>query len=204
MNARRRKRTEIEGEPGMAQTAYSIEDYIVDIQAIVSEETNDRAITDRIKPLAQRLATDKHWFKGSYRGVDAEQGFGLHLLHEEDNHDLAVFVIAWEPGKGVGPHNHLTWAVVAGLEGQEQETNYRRLDDGARAGFADLEPTSKSTMTAGDVVACKRDDIHAVYNCGDEIAVSLHTYGRHINHTGRSVFDVAAKTETPLILKVED
>ncbi|MDC0737502.1 hypothetical protein N6L24_04380 [Cognatishimia sp. SS12] len=41
-------------------------------------------------------------------------------------------------------------------------------------------------------------------NNGRDVAVSLHTYGRHLNHTGRSTFDVAAKTETPFVIKVEE
>ncbi len=42
------------------------------------------------------------------------------------------------------------------------------------------------------------EDIHSVFNYGDKIAVSLHTYGRHLNHIGRSVIDVDAKTESPV------
>jgi predicted metal-dependent enzyme (double-stranded beta helix superfamily) len=48
------------------------------------------------------------------------------------------------------------------------------------------------------------EDIHSVWDNGAELAVSLHTYGRHLNHTGRSVFDVAAKSEMPCVVKVEE
>lgn len=188
----------------MNGTAYSVDDYVQDIRIIVSEETELEAITGRIKPLALRLATDPGWFRDKYRHTDPETGVGLHLLHEEENHDLAVFAIAWAPGRGVPAHNHKTWAVVTGIEGQEHETGYRRLDDGSRHGFADLEPTHEETLYPGTAVSCRPEDIHSVYNNGDRVAVSLHTYGRHLNHTGRSTFDVDAKTETPLILRVED
>ena len=92
---------------------YSVETYIKDIRAIVAREANQEAITENIKPLAKRLAADKSWIKPEYREVDPDQGFGLHILHEENNHELAVFVIAWAPGRGLEPHNHKTWAVVA-------------------------------------------------------------------------------------------
>ena len=183
---------------------YSVENYVTDIRAVIAEETTDARVTARIKPLAKRLADDKAWLKDSYREVNAEQGFGLHLLHEEDNHDLAVFVITWAPGRGLDPHNHKTWAVVAGIEGQEHETSYRRLDDGSQAGFAELEVTYEQTVQAGDVVCCMPEDIHSVYNNGSDIAISLHTYGRHLNFTGRSIFDVAQKSEMPCVVKVEN
>ena len=115
-----------------------------------------------------------------------------------------MFVIAWAPGRGLAAHNHKTWAVVAGIEGQEHETNYRRLDDGRRSGYADLEVTAEATLYPGSAVCCMPEDIHSVWNNGEQTAVSLHTYGRHLNHTGRSVFDIEAKTETPCIVEVED
>lgn len=183
---------------------YSVEKYVRDIREIVTEERDIVAITDRIKPLALRLASDPSWFEDRYRFTDPEQGVGLHLLHEEENHDLAVFAIAWAPGKGVAAHNHKTWAVVSGIEGQEYETNYKRLDDGSKPGFADLKATHEETLYPGTAVCCLPDDIHSVVNNGEMVAVSLHTYGRHLNYTGRSTFDVQAKTETPLILKVEE
>jgi len=182
---------------------YSVDNYVADIKAIVGEESSNASITERIKPLAEKLTAEKDWYKDEYREVDEEQGFGLHLLYEEDNHDLAVFVIAWAPGRGLAAHNHKTWAVVSGIEGQEHETNYRRLDDGKKEGYADIEKTSEATLLPGNAVCCMPVDIHSVWNNGEQIAVSLHTYGRHLNHTGRSVFDVEAKTETPCIVKVK-
>jgi hypothetical protein len=31
--------------------------------------------------------------------------------------------------------------------------------------------------------------------------VSLHVYGKHLTYTGRSLFDLEAKTEAPFIVK---
>ena len=138
--------------------SYSVEQYVSDIRTAVEEENSDAAITTRIKPFAGRLAADKSWIKHSYRDVDAEQGFGLHLLHEEENHELAVFVISWAPGRGLGPHNHKTWAVVAAIEGQEKETGYRRIDDESKPGFANLEISHEETLYPGTVVCCMTEE----------------------------------------------
>ena len=183
--------------------AYSLEDYVADLRRIAAEESDQAALVARLKPLAGRLAEDRSWLRDDHRRVDPAQGFGVHLLHEERDHDLAVFVFAWAPGRGVGAHDHKTWAVVVGLEGEETEDTYRRRDDGSRPGFADLAESGRGKLTPGDVVSCLPDDIHAVRNSGERVSVSLHTYGRHLNHTGRSVFDIAAKTERPLVVKVE-
>ncbi|MCB1547452.1 MAG: cysteine dioxygenase family protein [Hyphomicrobiaceae bacterium] len=188
----------------MAQDAYTLEQYVTDIRAIVREETDEDRVTSRIAPLAKRLAAAPGWLKPGHRKCDEKQGFGVHLLHEEPNHDLAVFLIAWLPNRGTMPHNHKTWAVVAGIEGLEQEVEWHRRDDGARTGYADLERVGESVMTAGDVTTCRSDDIHSVWNVGSEISMSLHTYGRHINFTGRSEFDPERKAERPMVVTVED
>jgi predicted metal-dependent enzyme (double-stranded beta helix superfamily) len=90
------------------------------------------------------------------------------------------------------------------MEGQEQEVNYDRLDDGSKRGYADLKRSGEQVMTAGDVACCYPEQIHSVWNVGKDISMSLHTYGRHINYTGRSEFDLEHKREKPYIVKVDD
>ena len=59
-------------------------------------------------------------------------------------------------------------------------------------------------MTDGDVARCYPEHIHSVWNVGKDISMSLHTYGRHINYTGRSEFDPDAKIEKPLVIKIAE
>jgi predicted metal-dependent enzyme (double-stranded beta helix superfamily) len=184
--------------------SYSLDQYLHDLRTITAEETDPVRITDRVVPLARKFAQATGWFRPEYRECDVEQGFGVHVLHEEPNHDLAVFLISWLPNRGTTPHNHKTWAVVVGMEGQEQEVNYNRLDDGSKRGYADLKRSGEQVMTAGDVACCYPEHIHSVWNVGKDISMSLHTYGRHINYTGRSEFDLEHKREKPYLVKVAD
>jgi len=183
---------------------YSIEQYVQDLRAITAQETDAERITERVAPLAQKFATSPGWFRPEFRECDQEQGFGVHVLHEEPNHDLAVFLISWLPDRGTTPHNHKTWAVVVAMEGEEQEISYERLDDGSKKGFADLKRGETQVMKAGDVSRCYPDHIHTVWNVGKGKSMSLHTYGRHINFTGRSQFDPERKLEIPYLIKVVD
>ena len=47
------------------------------------------------------------------------------------------------------------------------------------------------------------EDIHSVWNETEKVSLSLHTYGKHINRTGRSRFDPEAKTEEVFIVTVD-
>ena len=183
---------------------YTIQAYISDVRAILKKESDPTVFTASIKPLSQRLAASEAMQDPSLRACDDAQGFGVHLLHEEANHELGIFVFSWLPDRGTPPHNHETWAVVSVVEGEEYETHFDRKDDGSKAGYAELEQTGNQVMRVGDTSVCMPQDIHSVWNKGDTPSISLHTYGKHINYTGRSYFDPENKTETPYLVTVED
>ena len=183
-------------------SSYTLDQYVNDLRAIAANESDPVKITDLVAPLAKKFAQTPGWFRPEYRQCDAEQGFGVHMLHEESNHDLAVFLVSWLPNRGTTPHNHKTWAVVVGIEGQELEISYDRLDDGGTPGYAQLKRSAEQVITAGDITRCYPEHIHSVWNVGKDLSVSLHTYGRHINHTGRSEFDLEHKREKPYVLKI--
>lgn len=183
-------------------TTYTLAQYIDDLRTITREDTDEDAILSRVEPLAQRLAADRGWFDEKFYETDPEQGFGVHLVHEEPDHSLAVLAVSWLPGRGTPPHDHGTWAVVAGVEGDELNVRYRRVDDRARDGFARLEVKDEFIASPGDVVCMKNGGIHLVRNETDAITVSLHTYGKHVNHTNRSQYNLETNEKKDFVVNV--
>ncbi len=169
--------------------SYGIDAYVADLRRITAGTTDESEIIEQLCPHAQRLATDKSWLKPEHSRPDPEQGIGVHLLHEETDHTLAVFVVSWEPGRGAPPHDHGTWAVVAGIDGDERNISYARLDDRSRAGYAEIEVKKETVAGPGDLICMKTGGIHSITNDSDRVTLSLHTYGKHVNYTERSQFD---------------
>ncbi len=128
---------------------------------------------------------------------------GLTLLHEEPDHTLAVFVVAWLPGRGVPPHDHGSWAVLAGIDGPESNTFWKRVDDGSRPGHAKLVKAGETVFHEGDVLSMLPGGIHSITNRTQQITVSLHTYGMHLNFAERSQFDLEHDEEKPFILDIQ-
>lgn len=184
----------------MAPDTYDVRSLAEDLRVIAAQTNDPARIIERVRPLAQLLASDKRWVRSEYYECDAEQGFGVHLLYEEANHDLAVFAIAWLPGRGAPPHNHATWAVVAGVDGPERNTFWTRVDDGSRPGYAEIVKAGSKVFREGEVVSLLPDGIHSVFNETGRVTLSLHVYGRHINYTGRSTFDPATCREEPFVV----
>jgi predicted metal-dependent enzyme (double-stranded beta helix superfamily) len=187
----------------MSAEAYSIPQLVADLRRVRAECADEHGILAAVRPLALRAAESRElWLEDHMLAPDHDQGFSLFPLHEEPDHSLAVFAFSWLPNRGTPPHDHGTWAVVAGVVGPEWNTFWRRQDDGTRPGCAKLERIGAKMFLPGEVLAMPSGTIHQVWNQTDAVTVSLHIYGRHINHTGRSQFDPEKGTAEPYIARV--
>ena len=184
----------------MGRSAYTLSEFVRDLRAITTGTRDQRGIINSVRPLAQQLALANAWLEPRHYKCDEDQGFGVHPLHEEPDHTLWVTVVSWLPGRGAPPHNHGTWAVVAGVDGPEKNIFWKRGDDGSRPGYAEITKVGEKVFGPGEVVSLLPDAIHSVVNETDRVTVSLHVYGRNLNYTGRSQFDPEANTETPFLL----
>ena len=172
----------------METDRYSISELANDVKRVCAESDNEHQILSRVRPLARRAALSKStWLEDRMYEADTTQGFGVHLIHEEPDHTIAI----------------LTWAVVAGVDGPEKNEFFERADDRSRPGHAELKKIGQKVCGVGDVVALPKGTIHSVWNETDRVSLSLHIYGKHINYTGRSQFDVTTQTETPFIVKMQ-
>jgi predicted metal-dependent enzyme (double-stranded beta helix superfamily) len=185
-------------------TKYSVEEYVADLRRITAATSDNHDIFDQVGPLARKLALAKEtWIKPEYYETDVEQGFGVHVLHQEPDHSLAVFVVAWSPHQGTPPHDHGTWAVVAGMDGEERNVKYDRLDDRSRSDYAELEERCSFTAGPGDVICMRPRGVHLVHNETDHVTTSIHTYGRHVNYTDRASFNLETNEATPFIVSIK-
>ncbi len=105
---------------------------------------------------------------------------GIYRLSEDPDHRFALYASAGGPGKKVPPHNHTTWAIIAGVHGAERNVVYDRLDNGARADVVQLReaPAKEKTLRRGDVICYLPDDFHHIETpTGSGNALHLHFYG---------------------------
>ena len=181
----------------MADQHPHIADFVTQLQALAASHDDVDMLLREVAKIAQPLAHDRAWIDPEFYEANEAQGFAITVLHEEPDHNLLVETIAWLPGRGVTPHDQQTWGVVIGLDGAETNTNWRRLDDGSVPGYAEVEPASEVVARVGDCILLRPNDIHSVLNDGDEIALSLHIYGRSLRHVSRSEFNPLAKTQKP-------
>ncbi len=133
---------------------------------------------------------------------------GIYRLSEDPDHRFTLYASAGGPGKKVPPHNHTTWAIIAGVHGAERNVVYDRLDNRDRADFVQLRENAakEKTLRTGDVIAYLPDDFHHIETpAASGNALHLHFYGLSLEHLPERVMvDPAGKAKrfmsTPKIL----
>jgi predicted metal-dependent enzyme (double-stranded beta helix superfamily) len=180
---------------------YAIKDFVDDVLKVICETDDEELIISKVRPLAILAAAGMGWRRKEMYSADPEVGFGSTLLHAESDNSLFVCVDSWFPGKGVRPHEHGTWAIVVGVTGVEVNTYWERIDDGSIEGHAVLRKVKEQSISAGEVITMKTGEIHSVTNSTEETTLSFHVYGHHLNHTGRSQFDLENNREMPFLIE---
>jgi predicted metal-dependent enzyme (double-stranded beta helix superfamily) len=181
---------------------YALDQFVADLRRTRTECKDEREMLSRVRRLAPKFALAEGWVQRKHYEADPEQGFGVHVLHEEPDHTLAVFAVSWRPSRGTPPHDHGTWAVIVGVNGAEKNVFWERADDRTRPGYAELRRIGEKLADRGDVVAMPAGAIHSVVNESEHVTLSLHVYGKHVNHTERSQFDPARRTETAFKIRL--
>ncbi len=167
------------------------------------------ATLDKIEGLVAALAKRADLFPQDEFPLGPDGG--IYRLSEDPDNRFALYASAGGPGKKVPPHNHTTWAVIAGVHGAEHNVVYERLDNGDRAGFVQLRAAREKTLKNGDAISYLPNDFHHIETpVGSGNALHLHFYGLSLEHlpervsvdmtTGMSKrFMSKAKILTPLL-----
>jgi predicted metal-dependent enzyme (double-stranded beta helix superfamily) len=158
----------------------SVDDLIGDLQACLHEMSPVVAVRDvlarvcaRPDELAEALPPNRSEIEVLYGAPD-----------------LTVLKVVWGPGMAFQPHNHLMWAAIGIYTGGEDNTFYRRTDQGlAESGGRELRP--------GDVCLLGDDTIHAVVNPTSQHAGAIHVYGGDLIGTPRSEWTPVTFEESP-------
>ena len=172
----------------------AVTDFVEKLRRARNGSASDAELLHQVAPLLAELARSKAWIRPDHYDCDAAQGFGVHVLHEEPG-NLWLVAVAWLPHRGAAPHNHGTWAVIAGVDGAEENVVWTRHGGVLERGPAEIVGPGQVTTFPGNA-------IHSVFNAGDRTTLSLHAYGRNLNAVERSQFDPDTGEEKPFKLKL--
>ena len=176
----------------------TLDRFINGLENVVQNERDQWKIVKAVEPLLQQLITspDRGWLKDKYRRppegkTGVASGYGQYCLYRRGT-ALSVIAFCWGPGKGTPIHDHLSWGALGFIDGLEQETRYKRLDDGKDPKRAQLKEVGVYFTKTGETshLVSPERDVHRVHNPGDIPSVSVHVYGCDMGTQRRRRYDL--------------
>src|SRR3954464_1608247 len=115
---------------------------------------DDAARVEALRPAFAALLAAEDWLPGSCAqpGEASKMGGGIgqYALYRAEDGSLCLFSLVVPVGASTPVHDHLAWGLVGIYRGVQDETVYRRLDDGRDPVRAQLEIASQRTLKPGE------------------------------------------------------
>lgn len=158
---------------------------------------------EALKPAFARLLAADGWLPDDYARPDEKSrmgdGIGQYALYRAEDGSLCLFSLVVPVDASTPVHDHLAWGLVGVYRGEQDETVYRRLDDGSDPARAQLEVAKRQALKPGDLYALipPTDDIHYVKTISKTSSISIHLLANDTACVWRHKFDPASGAVSP-------
>ena len=135
--------------------------FVEDLRRTWAELPDMEARMKRGQKLLEELVRDESLRQASKQWPSTEGRKNL-LFHEDPEYGFAVNGVVRVPGRKGSIHDHAhAWTAYGILDGTESLERFRRVDDGSKEGYAELELESVTEGAPGKVDLVPPFDIHA-------------------------------------------
>ena len=161
------------------------------------------ARVDALRPAFARLLAAEGWLPDACAKPDDASrmggGIGQYALYRAEDGSLCLFSLVVPVGASTPVHDHLAWGLVGIYRGRQDETVYRRLDDGRDPSRADLEVAKRQELGRGEFYTLlpPTDDIHYVRTISGTPSISIHLLANDTACVWRHKFDPTNGLVTP-------
>ena len=123
---------------GFLVDAPEIRALIAETARVTAAIRDDAARVEALRPAFAALLAADDWLPEACAQPDASSrmggGIGQYALYRAEDGSLCLFSLVVPAGAATPVHDHLAWGLVGIYRGRQDETVYRRLDDGRDPG----------------------------------------------------------------------
>ena len=188
---------------GFIVDAPEVRAIVAEAERVIASLPDNAARIAALEPAFQQLLAAEGWLPDAVATPDETSGMGggigQYALYRAEDGSLCLFTLVVPAGSATPVHDHLAWGLVGLYRGQQDETVYRRVDDGADEGRATLEIAAQQQLEAGGLYPLlpPAGDIHRVTTISDVPSVSIHLLANDTACVWRHRYDPQAGTVAP-------
>jgi predicted metal-dependent enzyme (double-stranded beta helix superfamily) len=181
----------------------AIRSLIAETRRAIDVFATDAERVTALRPAFAALLAAEGWLPDTCARPDESSrmgsGIGQYALYRAEDGSLTLFSLVVPAGAATPVHDHLAWGLVGIYRGRQDETVYRRLDDGRDAARARLEIAKRQTLGPGEFYTLlpPTDDIHLVQTVSETPSISIHLLANDTACIWRHRFDPASGAVTP-------
>ena len=168
---------------------YSISQLAADVKRVCAEFDDERQILSHVRPLARRAALSKStWLEDRMYQADATQGFGVHLIHEEPDHTIAILALSLAAGPRCAAtrSRHMGGRCGCRRAGEERVFRTRRRSQSSWSCRAE-EDRREGVRRRRCRGAAERHDSQRLERDGQSVLVSSHLRQAHQLHRALAI-----------------
>jgi predicted metal-dependent enzyme (double-stranded beta helix superfamily) len=158
----------------------AIDEMITQVRSIAQNNEISRDTLENIKAEMIKVAKRKELFPlADFQGEDEAPGpRPMQLLHKDDDGQYALYMSTSISDQKPPPHNHATWAIIVGIQGEERNWLFERTDDGSVPGRGTVQVVDERVAAPGTGVALMPEDIHSIQGKAENGGrLTFHLYG---------------------------
>jgi predicted metal-dependent enzyme (double-stranded beta helix superfamily) len=154
-----------------AERGAAVAEAMADIRCL-DDAGVDRKCVEGIRDRLLHLAAQRDLFPVSDFPPPADGGKScMYRVAQDDDDRFALYVQVVADRTEAPPHDHTTWAVIVGFQGQELNKQY-----GGAAGGGAPEVVSEFMVEEGKGIGFLPDELHSIHIEGG--SMNFHCYGR--------------------------
>ena len=188
---------------GFIVDAPEIRSLIFETRRLTEEIADEKIRVEALRPAFAKLLATDGWLPKDFAEPDFKSnmggGIGQYALYRAEDGSLCLFSLVIPAGAQTPIHDHLAWGLIGVYRGVQDETVYRRTDDGRDESHAKLAVARRQTVTHGQFYTLlpPLDDIHYVKTVSDTPSISIHLLANDTACVTRHRFDAISGIVTP-------
>lgn len=173
-----------------SERSRAVQTFIAEVRRVLPDPANaSRAQLESAATPLRELAGHREWFSPESFATVPGRPATLYRLAEDRDGAYALYLSLGEAGKAQPPHDHTTWAIIAGVTGKERNEVYARstTSDATRD---KLDHVRRVDVEAGTSIVLEPHEVHTIELIDGQDGAHLHFYGLALDRLdGRVVFE---------------